>query len=86
MRGKRDGAPLNTILECAEERGLTTGVISSSSIASATPVPCSAHVYHHNKVGEILAQVLAPRFGDSVDVVIGPGRRAMSDGWRNHPR
>jgi len=77
VRGKKDGAPLKTILEYAEERGLSTGVISNSSIASATPAACYAQANDRKKVGEIFAQVLKPRFGDGVDVIIGPGRREI---------
>jgi alkaline phosphatase len=74
-RGKRDGEPLKTILEHAEERGLSTGVISNSSVLSATPAACYAHVNDRKNEAEILRQLLAPRFGDGVDVVIGLGRR-----------
>jgi alkaline phosphatase len=74
VRGKKDGEPLKTILEYAEERGLSTGVVSNSSIASATPAACYAHVNDRRKIGEIFAQTLSPRFGDGVDVIIGPGR------------
>lgn len=74
VRGKKDGEPLKTLLEYAEERGLSTGVVSNSSLASATPAACYAHVNDRKKIGEIFAQVLTPRFGDGVDVMIGPGR------------
>lgn len=74
VRGRKDGEPLKTILEYAEERGLSTGVVSNSSIASATPAACYAHVNDRRKIGEIFAQTLSPRFGDGVDVIIGPGR------------
>ncbi len=73
VRGKKDGTPLKTILEYAEERGLSTGVVSNSSIASATPAACYAHVNDRSKTGEIFSQALKPRFGDGVDVMIGPG-------------
>ena len=36
VRGKQDGERLKTILEYAEERGLSTGVISNDSLAGAT--------------------------------------------------
>jgi len=72
VRGKKDGQPLKTILEYAEERGLSTGVISNSSIASATPAACYAQVNDRKQEGLIFAQVLKPRFGDGVDVIIGP--------------
>jgi alkaline phosphatase len=74
VRGKKDGEPLKTILEYAEERGLSTGVVSNSSAASATPAACYAHVNDRRKVGEIFAQVISPSFGDGVDVIIGSGR------------
>lgn len=74
VRGKKDGEPLKTILEYAEEKGLSTGVISNSSVADATPAACYAHANDRAKQGEIFLQVLEPRFGDGVDVVIGYGR------------
>src|SRR5688500_14844361 len=37
VRKKADGAPLKTILEYAEERGLATGVITNDAITGATP-------------------------------------------------
>jgi alkaline phosphatase len=78
VRGARDGEPLKTILEYAEERGLSTGVVSNSSVASATPAALYAHANDRRKVGEIFAQVLSPRFGDGVDVIMGPGREEIS--------
>lgn len=80
VRGKTDGAPLKTILEYAEERGLSTGVVSNSGIASATPAALYAHSNDRKKIGEIFSQVLKPRFGDGVDVVIGPGRAEILKG------
>jgi alkaline phosphatase len=73
VRRKTDGAPLKTILEYAEERGLSTGVVTNSSVLSATPAACYAHVNDRGKEAEIFAQLLKPRFGDGVDVVIGDG-------------
>ena len=73
VRRKQDGAPLKTILEHAEERGLSTGVVSNSSVLSATPAACYAHVNDRGNEAEILRQLLKPRFGDGVDVVIGDG-------------
>ncbi len=74
VRGLRDGRPLKSILEYAEERGLSTGVVSNSPISDATPAACYAHSNDRSKHGEIFAQILNPRFGDGVDVVIGRGR------------
>jgi alkaline phosphatase len=74
VRGKVDGAPLKTILEHAEERGLSTGVITNTSIADATPAAVYAHANDRRKTGEIFAQLAAPRFGDGPDLLIGGGR------------
>jgi alkaline phosphatase len=74
VRGQQDGRVLKTILEYAEERGLSTAVVSNSPITDATPAACYAHVNDRSKTGEIMAQVFAPRAGDGVDVMIGAGR------------
>ena len=74
IEGQKDGRILKTILEYAEERGLSTAVVSNSPITDATPAACYAHVNDRGKTGEIMAQVFAPRFGDGVDVMIGAGR------------
>jgi len=63
LRGTRDGEPLKTILEHAEERGLATGVVSNSSVLSATPAACYAHVNDRKKEMDILVQLLRPRYG-----------------------
>jgi alkaline phosphatase len=73
VRGVKDGAPLKTILEYAEERGLATGVVSNSSVLSATPAASYAHVNDRRKQADILLQLLKPAFGDGVDVVVGAG-------------
>ncbi|RKF23108.1 alkaline phosphatase [Altericroceibacterium spongiae] len=74
VRGKIDGTPTKTLLEYAEERGLRTGVITTQSIADATPAATYAHSNDRGKQGEIFTQVFAPRFGDGVDVMYGAGR------------
>ena len=80
VRGKKDGTPLKTVLEYAEERGLSTGVLSNVSIADATPAACYAQANDRRKFGEIFLQVFKPRFGDGVDVVMGIGRKAIYEG------
>ena len=77
VRRVKDGEPLKTILEYAEERGLSTGILTNSSAASATPAACYAHVNDRRKEGEIFAQVLTPRFGDGIDLIIGAGRERI---------
>jgi alkaline phosphatase len=78
-RGKKDGAPLKTILEYAEEHGLSTGVVSNSAITDATPAACYAHGNDRANWGGHFLQILTPRFGDGVDVVIGPGRKKIME-------
>jgi alkaline phosphatase len=75
---KIDGPPLKTILEYAEERGLSTGVVSNVNIADATPAACYAHASSRSKFGDIFPQIWKPRFGDGVDVVIGNGRKRIT--------
>jgi alkaline phosphatase len=77
QRGTIDGDPLKTILEHAEERGLSTGVITNSSVLSATPAATYAHVNDRANEVEIFRQLLKPRFGDGVDVVFGAGRAGV---------
>lgn len=81
--GKADGTALKTILESAEEHGLSTGVISNTSMADATPAACYAHSNHRRKFAEIVAQIANPRFGDGVDPVIGGGREGIFEATAN---
>jgi len=74
IRGKSDGQELKTILEYAEERGLSTGVISNVVVTDATGAACFSHVNDRKKTAEIFSQFLNPAFGDGVDVLAGPGR------------
>jgi alkaline phosphatase len=80
VRGEKDGTALKTILEFAEGRGLSTGVISNVNIADATPAACYSHANDRRKFGEIFLQVFEPKFGDGVDVVLGIGRKPIYDG------
>jgi alkaline phosphatase len=82
VRRLKDGASLKTILEYAEEKGLSTGVVSNSSAASATPAACYAHVNDRRKEGEIFAQILEPRFGDGIDFVLGAGHQRILEEMR----
>lgn len=75
VRRKKDGAFLKTILEYAEERGLSTGIVTNRPVHDATPAACFAHVNYRKNTAEILSQFLNPRFGDGVDLLIGAGRR-----------
>lgn len=78
LRGIQDGEPLKTILEYAEERGLATGIITNDSLAGATPAALYAKANERATAGSIFLQLFAPRFGDGVDVMIGPGRAVIA--------
>ena len=82
VRGKQDGEILKTILEYAEERGLSTGVLTNMSVTDATAAACYAHSNDRRAAGGIFAQILKPRFGDGVDVVIGAGRKNIFEAVR----
>lgn len=73
VRGKKDGRPLKTILEYAEEKGLLTGVVTNSPLADATPAATYAHANDRATFGQIFRYVVEPCYGDGVDVAIGPG-------------
>lgn len=79
VRGQQDGEPTRTLLEYAEARGLLTGVVSSQSIADATPAATYAHSNDRGKWGEIFPQAFTPRFGDGVDVLFGAGRARIGE-------
>jgi alkaline phosphatase len=66
--------PVKTFLEYAEQRGLSTGVVTNMPIWDATPAACYAHAASRRDKDSIFAQMLAPRFGDGVDILIGKGR------------
>ena len=53
VRGEVDGEVLQTILEHAEQRGLSTGVVTNMSIADATPAACYAHANDRSEAGRI---------------------------------
>jgi alkaline phosphatase len=79
VRGKKDGEVLKTILEYAEEHGLSTGVLSNMTITDATPAACYAHSNDRSLAGQIFSQVFTPRFGDGVDLIIGAGRKTIME-------
>jgi alkaline phosphatase len=78
-RGTRDGKILKTILEHAEERGLSTGVITNDVVTGATAASCYSHSNDRKKAGEIFAQLLRPRYGDGVDILIGAAGKVVAD-------
>jgi len=73
-----DGKPLKTILEYAEERGMSTGIITNDAITGATPAALYAKANERAMTGAIYQQIFTPRFGDGPEVIIGAGRPAIA--------
>lgn len=79
---------LVTILELAEERGLSTGVVSTTSVTHATPAACYAHTSDREwqndtrlspaaraaDVADIARQLIEFPRGNGLEVVLGGGR------------
>jgi alkaline phosphatase len=64
-----DTIPVKTILEDAEEKGLATGLVSTSAITHATPASYIAHQPNRGMYEEIAADFLKT----DIDVFIGGG-------------
>lgn len=67
--------PLTTILEEAENKGLATGLVSTSAITHATPASFIAHQESRNMYEEIAADFLKT----DIDVFIGGGYKHFTD-------
>ncbi len=80
-RDVKDGEIYKTVLEYAEEKGLSTGVISNEDRAGVSDAAVSAfyaHINNRGKSGEIFEQMLNAKYGDGPDIVIGAGRKKIS--------
>ncbi|MBD3348420.1 MAG: alkaline phosphatase [Candidatus Eisenbacteria bacterium] len=64
-----DGAPLRTVIEHAEEKGLSTGLVATCSITHATPAVFVAHARSRDNHTEIARQIA----DSEVDVLFGGG-------------
>lgn len=62
--------PLATLLEAAEQKGMATGLVVTSTITHATPAAFSAHVPNRSMETEIAAQQLE----QGIEVLFGGGR------------
>lgn len=74
-----DQVPCKTILELAEEKGLSTGLVSTSSITHATPASFAAHVEQRSMQEEIAADFL----DSGVEVFLGGGVKWFSEDQRS---
>jgi alkaline phosphatase len=82
---------LQTLLEQAEARGLSTGIVTTTSITDATPAANYAHTPNRNwqyagqlppsaTLADIAMQlVMRQQAGDGLEVVLGGGRDVMTD-------
>lgn len=66
-----DSTAAKTILEEAEENGLATGLVATSTIVHATPAAFIAHVSSRNKMEEIAESFIKTE----IDLFIGGGRK-----------
>ena len=66
-----DKQPVKTILEYAEEKGLATGLVATSTITHATPASFIAHVEQRSMMEEIAADFMKTE----VDIFIGGGKK-----------
>ena len=85
------GAELMTFLEEAEQRGLSTGIISTARITHATPAATYAHTVDRNYEDDrdaskftrpelcrdIASQLVDFPYGDGLEVALGGGRRSF---------
>jgi alkaline phosphatase len=78
QRKVADGKPLKSILEYAEERGMSTGIITNDAVTGATPAALYAKANDRGLTSVIYQQIFAPRFGDGPDVIIGAGRPSIA--------
>lgn len=76
---------LKTLLERAEERGMSTGVVTTARVSHATPAVNYAHIANRDwecdsdlppgaTVKDIARQLLEFPYGDGLEVVLGGGR------------
>jgi alkaline phosphatase len=68
---------LATLLEIAESRGMSTGVVTTTRVTHATPAACYAHVLDRGEEEAIAAQAVPGsgnrRLGDGMEVILGGG-------------
>lgn len=83
------GNELTTLLERAETKGLSTGLVSTARITHATPGACYSHTPERNweadsdlspeaaadDFPDIARQLIEFPYGDGLEVVLGGGRR-----------
>ncbi len=66
-----DHNPLKTVVEWAEEKGMATGLVATSTISHATPASFGSHIDSRSKEAEISQQLAE----SSIDVLFGGGSK-----------
>ncbi|MDQ0272720.1 alkaline phosphatase [Cytobacillus purgationiresistens] len=66
-----DGKELKTILEAAEKKGKSSGLVATSTITHATPAVFASHVASRADESEIAPQLI----DNDVDVILGGGKK-----------
>ncbi len=70
--------PLRTLVEEAEARGLSTGIVTTTTLTHATPAALYAHIENRRSEEEIATALLPasgnPALGDGVEILLGGGR------------
>ena len=75
INAQGDTVAVKTVLEMAEEKGLSTGLVATSSITHATPAAFVSHQYSRDLDEEIAEDIVK----SGVDVFIGGGYRFFSE-------
>lgn len=70
-----DTSAVKTILEEAEENGLATGLVATSTIVHATPAAFIGHVTSRNKMEEIAEAFVSTE----IDLFIGGGKKYFTE-------
>jgi alkaline phosphatase len=73
-----DSNTVTTVLEIAQQRGMATGLVATSSITHATPAAFAAHVPDRDMEYAIAQQIAE----HEVDVILGGGRRYFDGSTR----
>jgi alkaline phosphatase len=76
-----DGTSVPTVLELAEDKGLATGLVTTTQIAHATPAGFASHVTHRNQFNKITAQYFDnfAAKGNPIEVLMGGGQENFDD-------
>jgi alkaline phosphatase len=70
---------LRTILEAAREKGMATGLVTTTEIVDATPAAFGAHVAHRDSHNVIAKQLVE----SGIDILMGGGKKHFIP--RSHP-